>query len=171
MDFFSGTLRQQRVTILLITPHVKELLASYYDFQKNRQNSSAITAARKAKIDQFKAEAALAKSPDDESLSVAVADARVCAAEALELVAANVGNDKLAMFDLVELFLQDENYEKLLKVVAALYNTTPSVLDEEKGILEVVEMAIDALNNPILLRFFPQLRPLVQEMQSDTSPK
>jgi hypothetical protein len=58
-------------------------------------------------------------------------------------------------------------YDSMLKILAALYETTPDKL-ETKELGEIMEMVVETLLDENLARFFPHLRLLALRMQSAT---
>ena len=58
-------------------------------------------------------------------------------------------------------------YAGMVKILAALYETTPNKL-EEKPLGDIMDMVVDTLLDENLARFFPQLRLLARKIQSAT---
>ena len=56
-------------------------------------------------------------------------------------------------------------YERIVKIMAALYEIKPTTL-EDKTVAEITDMIFETLADETLMRFFPQLRLYKQRTQS-----
>ena len=62
--------------------------------------------------------------------------------------------------ELIDMLLV-RKYDSIIKIIAALYETKPSRL-EEKTVGEITDMIFDTLSDESLMRFFPRSRPLAR---------
>jgi hypothetical protein len=115
----------------------------------------------------------LQKNPNNETMQAyeaaraAVTAAKVEAIEAKEL--ADIENTKKGIGitkDIIAIIVERQ-YDAVMKILAALHEITVEEM-EEKTPDETIEIVFEALNDKALMRFFPQLKPLVTKMQSDT---
>jgi len=182
MKFLDLKLKQQKATILLITPRVSKVYGAFVEFRHKHSDLSesektaqdAAEKYRAAKIDLEKLEKLAALDGTPERITE-VAEAKLeterllTAAEKAKAAAAYDAERRSAemLTDVVN-FLLDEHYEDVLCVLAALYGIEASKLEEEKGLLELVEMIFETLGDEALCCFFPQLRRFRQKMQSAT---
>jgi len=67
--------------------------------------------------------------------------------------------------EMVEILL-DRQYDKILRILAALYETSPDEL-EEKEFGEIINMVEETLKDEVLMRFFPRFARLKRKTPLD----
>ena len=169
MYFLDCKLKKQREILLEIAPHIKALLNVVKWVESKRTGGEKAKAAKAARLSAALATEAALKG-DDEA-KVEARRLRHEASEAQELAEQEAAENGIDLISEIIDKALNEQYDGVLKILAGLYGTTPEALEDDKGIVEIVDMIKETLSSEAITSFSPQLKRLAKEPQSDTSQK
>jgi len=161
--------KKQRTIILRIIPHIKSVLGVLKYVEQKRTGGEKAKAAKAARLAAgIAAEAALKGDNEAKAEAKRLVFEATEAMDVAEQEAAENGIDLIT--DILVQVLDKEN-ESIMVIISSLYGMTPETLENDYGLLEIIEMIQETITNEKLLRFFPQLKRLAKEMPLDTPQK
>lgn len=168
MQISKKQVKDVRGMMLSITPYIEDIMTEVESFTTRQMELNSLVSENQLRVMQAtKLRAALQKSeqsPDELNKAVdeiITLEARI---SDIQKQAEKQGLGVLkGIFDTV----LHKQYDNVTKILAAVFETDLNAV-ESKTLEEVVEMLVSILQDPVLMRFFPQLRPLAKRLQSES---
>jgi len=165
MEFFNWNAKKQREALLAILPDANAIIDLMKKIYAAQSGGEKAKKARAARLNVMNAET-LALNGDEAAVRAAE-KARVEAVMALEEANEETTEKGFAFLQEIVSLVLNAEYDRALRVLAVLDGTTVDEIEESNDIFGLIDKGIGVITNEKILRFFPQLRRLATETQSD----